>query len=122
MSYILAVLHVMLTIIIFTILFISHTIYPTLWLQSLALFFIFVLWIQHVILKVCIFIVAEEKLTNGKAPFFQLINDISSFFRIPFDRFIENVFLAETISLASFTLAFIGRISVYLHEYYRVKL
>jgi hypothetical protein len=80
------------------------------------------IWVQHVILKVCISIVAEKRLTNGEAPFFGIVNDISSLFRIPLDRFIENLLLAETISVACFSLAFIGRISLYIHHYYGVKL
>jgi hypothetical protein len=95
--------------------------YPALWLQAVSLLSLGIIWFQHVILKVCISIVAEEKLTNGRAPFFGIVNDISDFFKIPFDRFVENILLAETISLASFTLAFIGRISLYIHEYYGVK-
>ena len=122
LGYILGVHHFMISIIIFIVVFISHTIYPALWLQGLVLLCLFLIWVQHAILRVCISIVAEEKLTNGRAPFFQLVNDISNFFKIPFDRFIENILLAETISIASLSLAFIGRISVYIHEYYGIKL
>ena len=122
LGYILGVLHFMIAIVIFTILIISHTIYPALWLQSLALFFMSLIWFQHVILKVCISIIAEERLTNGKAPFFGIVNDISKLCKIPLDRFIENLLLAETISVACFTLSLAGRISLYIHEYYNVKI
>lgn len=122
LGYILGVLHFLISIVIFVILIISHTIYPTLWLQCVALMCLVLIWVQHVILKVCISIVAEKRLTNGEAPFFGIVNDISSLFRIPLDRFIENLLLAETISVACFSLAFIGRISLYIHHYYGVKL
>jgi hypothetical protein len=122
LGYILGVLHFTMSIVIFVVLFISHTLYPALWLQGVVLLCMFVIWFQHVILKVCISIVVEEKLTNGKAPFFGIVNDISNLFKIPLNRFIENILIAETISVACFTLAFIGRISVYIHEYYHVKL
>ena len=122
LGYILGVLHFMISIIIFMLLFVSHTIYPALWLQGVVLLCMFVIWFQHVILKVCISIVAEEKLTNGQAPFFGIVNDISNVFKIPLDRFIENLLVAETISVACFTLAFVGRISIYIHEYYNIKL
>lgn len=118
LGYILGVLHFMISIVIFMVLIISHTIYPRLWLQCIALIFMSLVWIQHIILKVCISIVAEEKFTNGRAPFFGIVNDISNLFKIPLDRFIENLLVAETVSVACFTLAFIGRISVYLHQYY----
>ena len=118
LGYILGVIHFMIAVLIFMVLFISHTIYPALWLQGVVLFCMILIWIQHVILKVCISIVAEEKLTNGRAPFFGIVNDISSLFRIPLDRFIENLLVAETISVACFTLAFIGRISLFIHERY----
>jgi hypothetical protein len=118
LGYILGVLHFMISIVIVIVLFISHTLYPALWLQGVALFCMALVWFQHVILKVCISIVAEERLTNGQAPFFGIVNDISILFRIPLDRFIENILLAETISVASFTLAFIGRISLFIQETY----
>ena len=118
LGYILGVIHFMLSVLIFMLLFVSHTIYPTLWLQGFVLLCMGLIWIQHVILKVCITIVAEEKLTNGRAPFFGIVNGISNMFKIPLDRFIENILVAETISVACFTLAFIGRISVLIHERY----
>jgi hypothetical protein len=122
LGYILGVLHFMISIVIFILLFISHTLYPALWLQGFALFCMSLIWFQHVILKVCISIVAEEKLTNGRAPFFGIVYDITNIFRVPLDRFIENLLLAETISVACFTLTFIGRISVYIHQYYGITL
>jgi hypothetical protein len=122
LGYILGVVHFMTSIIIFMLLFVSHTIYPALWLQGIVLLCMFVIWFQHVILKVCISIVAEEKLTKGQAPFFGLVNDVSNLFKIPFDRFIENLLIAETISVACFTLAFIGRVSLYIRKYYRMRL
>jgi len=118
LGYILGVLHFMISIVILILLFISHTLYPALWLQGVALFCMALIWFQHVILKVCISIVAEEKLTNGRAPFFGIVHDISNLFRIPLDRFIENLLVAETISVACFTLAFIGRISLFIQEGY----
>jgi len=118
LGYILGVLHFIISFVVFILLFVSHTLYPVLWLQGLALFFMALIWFQHVILKVCISIVAEEKLTNGRAPFFEIVNDISNLFRIPLDRFIENLLVAETISVACFTLAFVGRISLFIQEGY----
>jgi hypothetical protein len=118
LGYILGVLHFMISIVILILLFISHTLYPALWLQGFSLFCMALIWFQHVILKVCISIVAEERLTNGQAPFFEIVSDISNVFRIPLDRFIENLLVAETISVACFTLAFIGRISLFIQEGY----
>jgi uncharacterized membrane protein YagU involved in acid resistance len=118
LGYILGVLHFIFSIVISVIVVISHTIYPKLWFQGFGLLCLFLVWFQHVILKVCISIVAEERLTNGRAPFFGIVNGISSLFKIPFDRFVENILLAETIAVASFTLAFIGRISSILHKSY----
>jgi hypothetical protein len=59
LGYILGVIHFMLSVLIFMLVFVSHTIYPTLWLQGFALLCMGLVWIQHVILKVCITIVSE---------------------------------------------------------------
>jgi hypothetical protein len=118
LGHILGVLHFMIAMLIFILLIVSHTIYPALWLQGVVLFCIISIWCQHVILKVCISLVAEEKLTNSRPPFFSIVSDIVALCKIPLDKFIENLLLAETIAVMCFTLSFIGRISVLIHETY----
>jgi hypothetical protein len=77
-----------------------------------------VIWVQHIILKVCIYTVAEENFTKGRAPFFGIVNDISNMFGIPFNRLLENILVAETTAVISFSLVFIGKVYQIICETY----
>jgi hypothetical protein len=118
LGYILAVSHFVISIFIFIILIVSHTIYPALWLQFVVWFGITLIWLQHVFLKVCVSIVAEERLTNNTAPFFEIIKNICDILHISSERFVDNILVAETIAMLCFGLALIGRVSVYFHDYF----
>ena len=115
LGYILGLCHAMLAFITFSLLIVSHTIYPSIWLQSIVLIILILIWIQHLVLKVCIITVAEEELTGKDAPFFAIIKDLSNFFNISLDLLITNIILIETTVIACFSLALIGRFSLLLN-------
>lgn len=120
LGYILGVGHFVIAVSIFTVLIISYTIYPAFWLQLVVIIGLFIIWIQHIVLKVCISTIAEQNLTKQSAPFFTIVNDMTSYFGIKFDRFVEHVVIAETIAIACLSLGLIGRISVGIHDKYGI--
>lgn len=120
LGYILGVTHFLIAITIFIVLIVSYTIYPAFWLQTLVILLLFIIWLQHVVLKVCISTVAEERFTNSQAPFFRIVTDLTNYFGISFDRFLENIVIAETIAISSLSLALIGRMSVNIHDIYKI--
>jgi hypothetical protein len=79
LGYILGVFHVLIVVGIIIIIIISHTFYRSIWLKILGFFSVLVIWIQHVILKVCILTIAEKKLTQKESPYFTIFNDILGF-------------------------------------------
>jgi len=120
LGYILGVAHFITAILIVIVLFVSHTIYPALWLQGVVLFGLILIWLQHLFLKVCISTIAEEEFTKGGSPYFKLVEDLISFFNIKLAAYLNNILLIETIAVACFSLSFIGRISVLIHNYYNI--
>jgi hypothetical protein len=98
---------------------VAHTLYPVLWFQIMVFVLLFVIWIQHVFFKVCISIVAEQKLTNNEPPFFQIIRDI---LHIQPTEFINYFLVAETVWVGCFGLELLAKLSVYLYEYYDLVL
>ena len=120
LGYILGVAHFITAILIVIVLFVSHTIYPALWLQGVVLFGLILIWLQHIFLKVCISTIAEEDFTKHGAPYFKIVEDLISFFNIKLSAYLDNILLIETISVSCFSLAFIGRISVLIHNYYNI--
>lgn len=120
LGYILGVSHFVVAILIIIVFIVAHTIYPAIWLQGVVLAGLIIIWLQHVILKVCISTVTEEEFTKSGAPFFKIVEDVISVFNIKINTYIDNILLVETIAISCFSLAFIGRISVLLHNYYKI--
>jgi hypothetical protein len=119
LGYILGVCHFVISVTISVMVVVSHTLYPVLWFQILVFVLLLVIWIQHVFFKVCISIVAEQKLTNNEPPFFQIIRDI---LHIQPTEFINYFLVAETVWVGCFSLELLAKLSVYLYDYYDLVL
>jgi hypothetical protein len=119
LGYILGVCHFVISVTICVMVVVAHTLYPVLWFQILVFVLLLVIWIQHVFFKVCISIVAEQKLTNNEPPFFQIIRDI---LHIQPTEFINYFLVAETVWVGCFGLELLAKLSVYLYDYYDLVL
>jgi hypothetical protein len=119
LGYILGVCHFVISATICVMVLVSHTLYPVLWFQILVFVLLLVIWIQHVFFKVCISIIAEQKLTNNEPPFFQIIRDI---LHIQPTEFINYFLVAETVWVGCFGLELLAKLSVYLYDYYDLVL
>ena len=111
LGYILGSLHFMISIFLFLLVIVSHTFYPAFWLQCAVFLLLFIIWIQHVFLKVCISILAEKNLTNNISPFHKLVEDL---FGISSHEFGNYLVTAETVALGCFGLELLSRMSIYL--------
>jgi hypothetical protein len=117
LGYILATIHIILSIIIVICLIISHTLYPVFWFQCFVFFWMFLVWFQHIFLKVCVLIVAERELTTTSSPYYELMNEfLSKFFNIDIDDFIKYFILTETVAVACFGLEIVSNISSYFQR------
>jgi hypothetical protein len=119
LGYILGIWHVMVCITIFICILISHTIYPSFWFQLIVFISMLAIWIQHIFLQVCVVFVAETSLTHNEPPFYTIIRDTTS---LNPEECALYFLIAETIGVGCFFLEIIGKISLYIHEYYGVKL
>jgi hypothetical protein len=119
LGYILGIWHAMVCITIFICILISHTIYPSFWFQLAVFISMLAIWIQHVFLQVCVVFVAEMSLTNNEPPFYTMLRNITS---LNPEECTLYFLLAETIGVGCFFLEIVGKISLYIHEYYGVKL
>jgi hypothetical protein len=108
LGYILGHIHLMLFLLLLICVIIAHTIYPNIWFQACIFAVLFIIWLQHVVLKVCVSTVAEKDLTNKTtAPFHELVEVM---FGISTDNFINYFIVAETVALCCFALELISRI------------
>ena len=119
LGYILGVCHFVISATISVMVLVSHTLYPVLWFQILVFVLLFIIWIQHVFFKVCISIVAEQKLTNNEPPFFQIIRDI---LHIQPTEFVNYFLVAETVWVGCFGLELLSKLSVFLYDYYDIEI
>lgn len=119
LGYILGVVHFVISMTIIVMVVASHTLYPAFWFQVGVFVCLLVIWLQHIFLKVCISIVAEQKLTNSEPPFFQIIRNVIG---ISPSQFTTYFVIAETMALGCFGLEIISKISVYIHEFYGINL
>jgi hypothetical protein len=119
LGYILGVCHFVISATICVMVLICHTLYPVIWFQVLVFVLLLLIWIQHVFFKVCISIVAEQKLTNKEPPFFQIIRDV---LHIQPTEFVNYFLVAETVWVGCFAMELLAKLSVYIHKYYGIEL
>lgn len=115
LGYILGTIHVFLSIFILVCVFVSHTIYPVFWFQCFVFMWLFLIWIQHVVLKVCVVIVAEKGLTQHQSPYYEIMGEfLKKLFNVELNDFITYLLVAETVAVACFGLEIISKISEFL--------
>jgi hypothetical protein len=77
LSYILGIIHIICGCIFPLLVIISYTIYPRFWFQLLVFSLVLLLFLQHIFLQVCIFVVTEKKLGNtSESPYFKMMHDL----------------------------------------------
>lgn len=118
LGHILAVFHVMISATVFLLLFISHTFLPLFSLQLFAFICLFIIWIQHVTLKVCIIIVAEKMLTQNISPYVELLKKLLNNFGIPVEKYTTYFILCETTAVMCFGLELLSNIINYMYVYF----
>jgi hypothetical protein len=107
LGYILGFIHFMLFMLVAICVIVSHTIYRKIWFQFLVFVVMFLTWLQHVVLKVCVAVVAEKEFTKHTSPFHDLVETI---FGIPTDILADNFIIGETVALSFLALELITRV------------
>ena len=97
----------------------SHTWYPVTWFQVLVFACLILIWLQHIFLQVCVFFIAERKLTSKEPPFYEIIRDV---LHVEPENFTLHFLVAETVAVGCFSLELISKLSVFLYEYYGVEI
>jgi len=111
LGYILGYLHFMGFILLIIGICVSHTIYPSFWLQLIVFCILFLVWLQHIVLKVCVSIVAEKHLTKTISPFHELMEFV---FKISANDYVNDYVIGETAVVLCLGLELISRYSCFL--------
>jgi hypothetical protein len=114
LGYILGSLHFMLFIFLVLLVIACHTVYTNFWFQFSIFICILLIWIQHILLKVCISVVAEKNFTNNTSPFHTLLQDVLHIHPTDFGNYFV---VAETVALGCFGLELISRSCRFLEKH-----
>jgi len=115
LGYILAVFHFIISAGLITLLVISHTIYPSVWLKLLVFICLLLIWLQHIALDICIVTVWEKQLTSGGiTPFHRIVQDILSMFNLTLADYDTYLIITEGVAVGCFGLELISHLAVYL--------
>jgi len=114
LGYILGVWHIMVCVTIFACIILSHTIYPAFWFQCLIFIFTLIIWIQHILLHVCVVFTAEKTLTNKEPPFYTIFRNLTN---LHMDKYQTHFIVGETVGVGCFGLEIISRCFHYLFKY-----
>jgi hypothetical protein len=122
LGFILAVLHILVSISLLLCSFLAHTVYP-IWQFKLGTFFFMVLvWLQHIFLNVCIFTVAELSLSLIPPSNQYLAYFYSFFLGTNVSEALTRLVMAETIGIACFGLELISLFCEHLYTLYNIQL
>lgn len=82
---------------------VSHLVYPVFWFQLCVFITLFLIWIQHILLKTCIFTSLERRLLGNKHPL--MIDTILTIFDLSIDK---NTRMGVTLLLSTMGVIFLG--------------
>ena len=119
-GHVLAVSHFIISATFYLLIVACHTVYPSIYFQAFVFICIVIIWLQHVVLRVCISTVAEKELTKTyvpSIPWFKLFFEIM---HINIEEFANYFLTAETVCVIMFGLEMISKVSVILYEKYEI--
>lgn len=117
LGYILAVFHFMISAGLLTLIFLSHTFYPSIWLKLFVFVCLLLIWLQHVVLKICIITVWEKQLTSGETtPFHRIVKDLLEIVNLKLTDYSTYLIITESVAVGCFGLELISYLSVYLMQ------
>ena len=111
---IIGVFHIIISVGLAILVIISHTVYPSTYLQIFVFISLFLILVQHITLKVCIFTLAEESLRNSDTIFHKTVDDLMKFFGITLDSLLTNLVIIEIIAVSCFGLELLAKFSTHV--------
>lgn len=121
-GYIIGIYHMLIAVCIPLLVFISHTIYPNIWLKLYTFLCLFLIFAQHLIFNVCLMIPMEERLTKQKTIFYPLIETVLDPLKITVQQFITYIVIAEGFTTLCFGLELLSEFSRFVYKCYGIDI
>lgn len=120
LGYIFSIFHIMTSFTLMLMIIVCHTIYPAFWLQVCVFVCLFIIWLHHVLLQVCIYVSVEKELTNGISPYTQFLKTLFKD-KISTKEFIKYFMTVETVGVICFGLEITSRCFHYLFKFINTR-
>jgi hypothetical protein len=115
LGHIIAIFHFMIFGVLLTLVFVSHTIYPSVWMKLAIFIGLGAIFLQHVVFDVCIVSVWEHNLTKSEiTPFHSVLEKILNTFNVTLAQYDKYLLVIEGVAVACFGLELLSHFSVYL--------
>lgn len=118
LGHVLASSHFILSATFYLLIVACHVVYPSIYFQLFVFICVFIIWLQHIFLRVCISVLAEQELTKLNAPSIPLFKAILEKLNITFEDFTNYFLTAETTCVIMFSLEMLSKLTVYSYHYY----
>lgn len=118
LGHILAVTHFIISGVLYLLIIACHIVYPSTYFQIGVFVCVLIVWLQHILLKVCISVIAEKEFTNVSAPSLLLFKEALGLLGISFTDFMDYFVVAETVCVGMFGLELLSKLSVFLYGNY----
>lgn len=94
---------------LFTLIIVSHTIYPAFWLQTVLLALCFVVWVHHILTRGCVVSKVEQKLLGDESSF---LDPFLELYQIEANEFSKQgiLTLGSSLFVALLSLEWIARV------------
>jgi hypothetical protein len=119
LGYILGVCHFVIGTTIPICIILSHTLYPAFWFQCFSFIIVFIVWVQHIVFRVCISILAEKKFTKSEAPYFRIFRDTTG---LDGEEMLGYLVAIETGAVLGLGLEIISKFSSWAYAYYDIHI
>lgn len=115
LGYIIAIFHLMISCSVIFLIFVSHTIYPSVWLKAISFIILFSIWIQHILLDACIVTLFEKKLVHeSQTPFHTILTKILAIFNLTIEQYDKYLIVVEGVIIACFGLELLSHFSQFM--------
>jgi hypothetical protein len=115
LGYIIAIFHLMISCSVIFLIFVSHTIYPSVWLKAISFIVLFIIWIQHILLDACFVTLFEKKLVKeSQTPFHKILSKILNVFNLTIEQYDKYLIVIEGVIIGCFGLELLSHFSQFM--------
>lgn len=104
LGHVLAIFHFLISAVLLTLVIVSHTIYPSIWLKIIIFISLSLIFIQHLIFDACVVTWWEKSLTQTHSPFHRILESILKIVNLSLADYDRHLVVIEGVAVGCFGL------------------